>query len=197
MLKSELLLKLQEENQGVLCVETAVKHGISKTYFAEYVKNNDLEKISHGIYIAQGAWKDELYLLQLRFKGMIYSHETALYLLDLSDREPQQYTSTVKTGYNYSALSALGVKVYSIKKELYELGLINVLSPNSHNLRCYNAERTICDILRSRNNIEIQDLQTAITTYTRSTKKNIPLLMRYAKEFRVEKILRRYLEVLL
>ena len=28
-------------------------------------------------------------------------------------------------------------------------------------------------------------------------KKNIPLLMRYAKEFRVEKILRRYLEVLL
>ena len=128
---------------------------------------------------------------------MIYSHETALYLLDLSDREPLQYTSTVKTGYNYSALSALGVKVYSIKKELYELGLINVLSPNSHNLRCYNAERTICDILRSRNNIEIQDLQTAITTYTRSTKKNIPLLMRYAKEFRVEKILRRYLEVLL
>ena len=197
MLKSELLLKLQKDNYGVLCVETAVKHGISKPYFAEYVKNNAFEKVSHGVYIAQGAWKDELYLLQLRYKGIIYSHETALYLLDLADREPLQYTATVKTGYNYSALSALGTKVYSIKKELFDLGLINVLSPNGHHLRCYNAERTLCDILRSRNTVEIQDMQTALTIYARSTTKNIPLLMRYAKEFRVEKILRRYLEVLL
>ena len=55
----------------------------------------------------------------------------------------------------------------------------------------------MCDLLRSRSNVEIQDLQSAIKEYLRSKEKNLPQLMRYAKEFRVEKILRPYLEVLL
>lgn len=101
------------------------------------------------------------------------------------------------TGYNYSALTALGMKVYSIKKDLFELGLTEVPSPNQHPLKCYNAERTICDLLRNRKNIEIQTLQTALKAYTNSKTRNIPLLMRYAEELKVEKILRRYLEVLL
>ena len=54
-----------------------------------------------------------------------------------------------------------------------------------------------CDILRSRNNIEIQDFQNAIKNYMKSKSKNIPLLMRYAKELHVETILRKYLEVLM
>jgi predicted CopG family antitoxin len=45
--------------------------------------------------------------------------------------------------------------------------------------------------------IEAQDLQTAIKEYVRRKDKNIPLLMRYAKAFSVEKIIRQYLEVLL
>ena len=197
MLKTNLLLKLQKDNNGILCTDNVIKHGISKTYLADYVRNNSLERVAKGIYVAKGAWPDDLYIMQLRFNGIIYSHETALYLLDLAEREPLQYTATVKTSYNYSSLSALGVKVYSIKKELFELGLTEVQSPNGHKLKCYNAERTICDILRSRKNIEIQDLQAALKTYTKSKSKNIPLLMRYAKELHVDKILRRYLEVLL
>jgi len=71
------------------------------------------------------------------------------------------------------------------------------LSPAGYSLRVYNAERTICDLLRSRSNIEIQTLQSALKEYTVGKEKNLPQLMRYAKDFHVEKILRRYLEVLL
>ena len=197
MLKSDLLKKIQKENNGILRTKTVVDNGISRTYFMEYVRKNKFEKISQGIYLAPNSWTDGLYLLQLRFKGIIFSHETALYLGDLTDREPLQYTVTVKTGYNYFALSQQNIKVYSIKKELYELGAIQILSPGGHELRCYNAERTLCDILRSRNNIEIQDFQNAIKNYIKSKSKNIPLLMRYAKELHVEAILRKYLEVLM
>ncbi len=66
-----------------------------------------------------------------------------------------------------------------------------------HLVKAYNAERTVCDLLCSRSNVEIQDLQSAMKEYLRSKEKNLPQLMRYAKEFRVEKILRPYLEVLL
>jgi hypothetical protein len=162
----------------------------------EYVKKNNLEKAAHGIYMEADAWNDGMYLLQTRIPTAIFSHESALYLLDMAEREPMKHTITVKSGYNRTSLTAEGVQVYSIKADLLELGLTTLKSPTGHSLRAYNAERTICDIIRSRSNVEMQDYQAAIKTYMGQRKKNIPLLMRYAKDLRVDKILRQYLEVL-
>lgn len=64
-------------------------------------------------------------------------------------------------------------------------------------LRIYDKERTICDVLHSRNHIEMQTFQDALKAYARRKDKNLRTLMYYAKLFRVEKILRQYLEVLL
>ena len=61
----------------------------------------------------------------------------------------------------------------------------------------YDLERTICDLLRSRNNMEMQTFQGALKMYARRKDKDLRTLMRYAGMFRVEKILRQYLEVLL
>jgi len=94
-------------------------------------------------------------------------------------------------------LTAQGVRAYSVKPELYETGVVKAFSPNGHELRAYNAERTICDVIRSRRHVEIQDFQTAMKGYVKRKDKNLPLLMRYAKMFRIERILRQYLEVLL
>lgn len=44
------------------------------------------------------AWEDGMYILQMRYKGAVFSHETALYLLEMADREPIQYTVTMKRG---------------------------------------------------------------------------------------------------
>ena len=61
----------------------------------------------------------------------------------------------------------------------------------------YDAERTICDLIRSRSSIETQTFQDALKQYARSREKDLRKLMRNAKMFHVEKILRQYLEVLL
>lgn len=66
-----------------------------------------------------------------------------------------------------------------------------------HAVPVYDMERTICDLLRSRNNIEIQVFQDALKQYARRKDKNLRVLMKYAALFRVENILRPYLEVLL
>ena len=197
MSKKEKLDFLLQENKGILKTANAVNSGISRSYFLEYVKEKGLERVAQGLYLAQDAWEDGMYLLQARYSQAIFSHETALYLLGLAGREPLQYTVTVKAGYNVPTLKNAGIKVYTIKKELFETGAICLPSPVGHMLRVYNAERTVCDILRSRSNIEIQDMQTALKEYVKQKDKNLPLLMRYAKYFRVEKILGQYLEVLL
>ena len=53
------------------------------------------------------------------------------------------------------------------------------------------------DVLRSRSHIEMQTFQDALKAYARRKDKDLRTLVRYARLFRVEKILRQYLEVLL
>lgn len=197
MSKFEILDCLLQENNGFLKTSDATKAGISRTYLGEYVRDRGLARVTQGLYMAQDAWDDGMYVIQVRYPEAIFSHETALYLLKLANREPLQYTVTLKTGANSAGLTKQGIKVYKVKDTLFEKGITEAQSPAGHTLRVYNPERTICDLFRSRRNIEIQDLQTAVKEYVRLKNKNIPLLMRYAKSFSVEKIVRQYLEVLL
>lgn len=197
MSKIEILDFLLKNNKGFLKTSEVVGAGISKTYFGEYVRRRGLERVAHGLYMSQDAWADSMYVIQARYPEAVFSHETASYLLNLADREPIQYAVTLKAGTNATGLTKQGVKVYKVKEELFGRGITETQSPMGHTLRVYNPERTICDLFRSRRNIEIQDLQTAVREYIRSKERNIPLLMRYAKSFSVEKIVGQYLEVLL
>lgn len=188
---------LLESQNGLLRTEQAMSAGITKPVFYNYVHSKELERVAHGIYLSKDAWVDSMYLLHLRFSHAVFSHETALFFHGLTDREPLQYTVTVKTGYNPTNLKEEGVQVFTIKVELHEVGLTTLQTPFGHDVPVYDMERTICDLLRSRSRIEKQAIRDALRIYASRRNKNLRTLMRYAELFRVEKILRPYLEVLL
>ena len=197
MTQYEQMDLLLEQNKGMIRTAQILDLGITKTVFYRYAKERELEQVAHGIYILTDAWLDAMYLLHLRFGQIVFSHDTALFFHDLTDREPVEYSVTVKAGYNSSRLRAEGVKVYTVKSELINLGTTSAQTPFGHTVPVYDMERTICDLVRSRSNIEIQTLQGALKLYARRKEKNLRKLMQYAAAFRVEKILRQYLEVLL
>ena len=111
--------QLLEEWGGTIRTSQALKAGISKPTFYAYIKERGLEKVAHGVYVSPDAWIDPMYLLSLRYRQAIFSHETALFFLDLTDREPVRYSITLKTGYNPSKLWADGFQVYTIKGDLH------------------------------------------------------------------------------
>lgn len=193
----ELLNQLIKKHGGTIQTFQVLEAGISKPVFYAYIKEKGLEQATHGIYVSTDAWTDAMYLLHLRCKQAVFSHETALFFHDLTDREPIRYSVTVRTGYNPSRLQENGIQVYTIKKELHEVGAITAKTPFGHTVPVYDMERTICDLLRSRNRMEIQVFQDALKQYVRRKDKNLRILMQYAGMFHVEKILRQYLEVLL
>ena len=61
----------------------------------------------------------------------------------------------------------------------------------------YDLERTLCDVIRSRNKIDKQIVIEALKNYSKSKDKDLHRLYKYAGKFGVEKILNQYLEVLL
>ncbi len=197
MRQYEKLDYMLEGQGGMIRTYQAVAEGISKPVFYEYVRDRCLERISRGIYLAKDSWLDSMYMFHLRFEQLVYSHETALLLHDLTDREPFNYSVTVKTGYNPSKMKAEGIQVYTVKTGFYDMGLTTAQTPFGHMVPVYDVERTICDLIRSRSKIEIQVFQGALRAYVRRADKNLQTLMKYAAQFRVEKVLRGYLEVLL
>ena len=192
----EQLDRLLTEHDGMLQTAQVIASGIVKPIFYEYVKEKNLQQVAHGIYVSEDAWVDAMFLLHLRCNQAVFSHESALFFHDLTDREPSKYSVTVRRGYSPTRLKAEGLSVYTMKPELFDVGLSSGQTPFGHTVPVYDMERTICDLLRSRSRIEIQTFQGALKAYARRKDKNLRALMQYAGMFKVEKILRQYLEVL-
>ncbi len=191
------LHQLVEDQRGIIQTCDALSIGISKPTLYKYLDEHHFTKLSHGIFASPKAKLDHMYIISLRSKQVVFSHDSALYLHQVISNNKDQYTVTVKTGYNPSNLTADGIKVFTIKPELHELGLIYKKTDTGFDVPTYNIERTICDIIRSRNDVSSKVFQEALKSYARRTDRDIKLLMDYARAFRVDKILIKYLEVLL
>ena len=184
-------------NKGVLRTAEATAEGYSRVALGDYVSKRGLMRVARGVYLAPDAWEDGLLLFQMRFPKSVFSDETAQYLLGLAEREPMRYTVSVPANHNTSGIRKAGADVCRVKAEWFPLGIEMIETPAGSQVRTYNAERTICDLLRHRNRVDGQDVQSALRAYARRRGKDIPQLMRFADALGVERILRPYLEALL
>lgn len=195
--KYESLDMLVEEGNGYLQTSDVIARGISKTTLAKYVQMRGLERVAHGVYASDNAWPDDYYLLHLRNSKVVFSHESALYLHNLMDREPYITTVTVPKNYNGAHIIKQGVHVIHIKPEWYEIGITKIKTGFGNEVPTYDRERSICDIIRARKETEIQTYQTALREYMKSRDKNLGNLISYAREFGIENEVRTYTEVML
>ena len=197
MFMPDSLQALLAQHGGVVITAHANEAGISNERLRMLVKAGILERVSFGVYVSPGELVDKMYTAQLRRPKIIYSHDTALYLHDLTDRDPIQYTVTVPTGYNATKLRDDSFTVFTIKRDLHEVGVKQVSTVFGNNVNAYDLERTICDCLRSKNQMDIAVVTDAIKRYAKRKDKNLNKLMRMGTMFQVEKPLRSYMEVLL
>ena len=86
--------------------------------------------------------------------------------------------------------------IFSHNTALYSLGETTLKLEDGTNIKIYDLERTICDIIRDRNKIDPQIFNTAMKEYFKSNKRNLNLLYKYAKKLKIDKILKKYMEVL-
>jgi predicted transcriptional regulator of viral defense system len=193
----EKLRDILHQQNGFLFTSDLTRCGIPRTYLSILEKQGEVQRVSRGVYAATSDLVDELVGIQARYKRAIFSHETALYLLDMTDRTPLYYSVTVPSGYNATSLKKDGAKVYFVRRSLYPLGVITVKSPHGNDIKTFSLERTVCDVLRSRNRIDVQLVNEALKRYIGRKDRNIDLLYSYAKRFRIQRIVREYIEVLL
>lgn len=193
----EKLEKLIKDQHGTVLSSDLTRYDIPRTYLSMMVEEGRLERMDRGVYASIDSVQDEMYAMQSKYSKLIFSHETALFLHGLTDRTPFEYAATVPSGYKVVEKISERFKIYYIKKDLHNLGLCEVLSSFGNRIMAYNVERTICDIIRSKNRIDIQIFNDALKRFVNKKSADYFLLIKYAKEFKVEKKLKEYLEILL
>lgn len=182
---------------GIIETRISEQHGISKAMLYNLCKEDKIHRIVKGQYILPDDMQDELLSISKRSDRIIFSHETALFLHGISDRTPFEHTVTAPSGCIPSAAIKSECKVYYIKPELFELGKTTLRTPSGNNVPAYDLERTICDVIRSRNKLGTETFLAALKLYAANPKKDLNKLNSYAKKMRVFNVLRQYLEVLL
>ena len=183
MSTSDILESLIEKDNGYLITSKAVESGVSKPSVSKYVREHDMEKVAHGIYILDDVWPDELFVLQQRNKNIIYSGETALYLHGLIDREYSHICFTVPTGYNATHIKKKNKEVRYANPEILDMGICEIPSSSSN-------------LIKDRKKYEIQLYQTAIKEYMSSKEKNLSRLIEYAVKLGVRDEVMMYVEVM-
>lgn len=191
------LEELIKQRHGTILSSDLDKYEIPRTYLSMLVAEGKLERVDRGIYVYTDAVHDEMFAMQNKYPKLIFSHETALFLHGLSDRTPFAYSATVPSGYKVVENISERCKVFYIKKDLHIAGVTTENTSFGNPIKVYNVERTICDIIRSRSRIDIQILNEALKRLVKLKSADYLLLMDYAKVFKIETVLKNYLEVLL
>jgi hypothetical protein len=195
-MKKDELMEMSEKNAGYLFTSEVINQGISKTYLASFIRENEFEKVAHGIYASADIWPDELFVLQKMSPKIVYSCETAMYLNGLTDREYHKVQVTVPRGYNASHLRKRGIEVVKKPEDIYFLGQTQIESGFGNILTVYDKERCVCDAIINRLKMDIQSFQAVIKEYMGDSSKNLTLLVQYAEHMKIRDEIMKYVEVL-
>jgi len=193
----EKILKILTQKKGIILRKDLIKENIPTTYLTLLVNEKILERVGRGVYTDINSFGDDFFKTQVVSKNAIYSYNTALYLHKLSNRTPIKYDFTVPYNYNGSLMKNESVNLYRVKREILELGISIMKSPGGQEIRVYDKERTICDIIKHKNKIDNEIVIQAIKFYVREIDSDLHKLGKYAKILKVDKALNKYLEVLL
>lgn len=191
------VLNFMENNSDSITIEEINKLNIPRITLTRLIDKNLIERIKTGLYVKKNSWGDEYFNLIYNNNYATYSHLTSLYLNDLCERVPMEYDITVKQNYSGSLRNNNKVKLYYVSEENYELGLINIKSPQGRTIQCYDAERCLCDLIKCKNKIYLEYLKYAFNEYYKVQKNDIKKLYEYARKLNVYDKVKEFMEVFL
>lgn len=197
-MEEKKILRTIYASKGIISIQDADKYSIGRDRLAYLAHKDELQRIGHGLYAPQEEIVDEYLRIQKKSERLIFSYHTALYFHDLTDRVPAEIHITVPQGYNATRLKKRHERliVHYVKPELLELGVETAISPIGNEIILYDAERTICDLVKDAGKIDPQIFIDAMKRYFARADANSGKLIRYARQCKIEPRMRTYMELL-
>lgn len=190
------VLKIMKQNNNIITPSQLETYGISRVYLSKMEKEGIVEKIERGIYVTKEFKYDEYYIFQLKYPKTIFSYNTSLYFYEMTERTPIKMDVSISKNYNPYRFKDL-VNVYRINDEIFDLGITYKKSPLGMKVRTYNLERTVCDIIKNKDSLDIETRNKAIKNCIKSKKFNANKMFEYAKKMKIYEKVKNYMEAII
>ena len=173
--------KYSKDNNGLLTYSMLQKY-YNKPQIRKYVDDFVISRVAKGVYYYKDYTVDMMRVYQVSNSTIVYSHETAAYLHNLTDRFPRKYCITVKQGT--SSRNREDFNIFYVNQNTYDMGVVTVRNNLNNDVITYDQERTVCDMIRSKDRVELQVYTDVIQNYFKN-KPNMNKLIKYAKHFNI------------
>ncbi len=184
MTNKEKIKQILEENNGIVTSSLCEANNIPRKELSRMVNNKTLIRVTRGFYRIPETVCDNKYILQNRYKKIIFSHLDALNFINQTNHIPKWNFVTVPTGYHIPK-DGLNAKVYYIRPELLNEGVITITNEFGNKIKCYSFERTIIDLIRYKNSTDIEIFNEACQNYKDYENKDINELKRLSELLRI------------
>jgi predicted transcriptional regulator of viral defense system len=196
MTTTEKVLTLLEERGGYLTSKEARENGVENKILQRMTERGLIERAAHGLYIGADIFPDPFFVAQYRCPKGVLSNETALFLHDLSDRNPLRIMMTIPSGWNTPLLTNGDIQFFYSRPKWMGLGVCALETPSGMKVKAYDPERTLCDCLRNIDKLDRDLVLTALKRYAKGDDRDSAKLLEYASALKIRDTVYRYLEVL-
>lgn len=187
------LIDFLETNHGYITTAELLELNIYKSQIQFYIDKSIIEKVSHGLYMDTKILKDEYFILQKKYPLAVFSYNTALHILNLTNRTPSEIDITVPRNKRVRG----NYNIHYVSDKYYNIGMIESLSPNGNPVKIYNAERCICDMLRTEGEFDLELQNRVLDYYFHSKDKDLDKLLEYAEIFNIYEKVNTIVEVMM
>ncbi len=191
-----LIIEIMKLNKGYIMAKMLKPLNISRNYLSILEKEKIIEKVEKGIYILNDKIEDSYYVLQQKYKKIIFSHMNALYFHGLTEEITYKYSITIPKEYHVSKLNKNN-NIFYVDSSIYELGITYVETPFGNKVKAYDKERCICDIIKSKNRMNFDSVKYSIRTYLNSNDKDLNKLFEYADKMKIKGKVVSFVEMLI
>lgn len=196
MIEKSFIYDEFKNHGGVLRTSELNALGLSSRQIKKLVESGDINRIKRGYYeISDNIYPEEAVIARL-FPDAVIFLESALMHYGYTDRIPQAWQIAVDRDSEKSQyiIDYPLIEVFYIEPRLLEIGL-DVIKVEEVEVKIFNRDRTICDVLRYENKLEREVFTNAIKRYIRDPKKNVRNLFEYAKVFNIKNKVQTYIGV--
>lgn len=192
----EKYINIINKYNGVITAKEAENIGISRVHLKKMTDKGIIQRIEHGIYTTDKFIYDEYYLFQLKHPNIIFSYNTALYLQNMTEKTPSKMDVTAKRNTNLSTYKDK-INLYRVNDDILDLGKVQLKTIYGNIVNSYNLERTICDILNNKSNIDIEIANKAIKKCIKTKNFNTNKMFEYAKKLKIYNKVKYYMEAII
>lgn len=183
-----------KKSGGIITSAYCRENNIPTVYLSRLAKEGKLFRVQKGIYIIEDGDFDEYYFFQYQYGKAIFSYETALFLLGVTDKIPWRIDVTVYNGYKFNEKQDT-LNINYVKKSIYNLGIIQKKTMFGNIVNVYSYERILCDFISNKEKMDTEVYVKLIRSYSKYKDKDIHSLYEIARKMGIEDKVREVMEV--